>query len=189
MSRIGRAAARLALRLYPTGWRDRYQAEVLTLIDDSDSGLTDAADLAGSALCQHATGGAPMRFAPAHRHPRAFATAAAVVLLPTLAVVALSLLGHELGVTAVASAVDPVLTWVNTVRIVDLALVLAPAVALLLSVLPLVDLQLQGEAAEQGVTLRLRARAANLVVAAASLAAGAVLAWHIVVESALQRGG
>ena len=48
-----------------------------------------------------------MRFEPAYRHPSAFALAAGLLLLPTFAVVALSLLGHELGLGAVAAVTDP----------------------------------------------------------------------------------
>ena len=43
-----------------------------------------------------------MRFEPARRHPLAFAVAAFLVMAPTLVLIALSLIGHELGLTAVA---------------------------------------------------------------------------------------
>ena len=77
MSRIGRAASRVALRLYPASWRERYADEVAALVDDADGGLRDAADLGRGAIAQHLNGGTPMRFEPAHRHPRPFALAAA----------------------------------------------------------------------------------------------------------------
>ena len=123
MTRLGRALARAAVRLHPRLWRARYEDEVADLVDESDSSLADAADLARSAWREHLNGGAPMRFEPAYRHPSAFALAAGLLLLPTLAVVALSLLGHELGLGAVATVTDPWVAWIDTVRPVDLALV------------------------------------------------------------------
>ena len=188
MSRLARATARAILRAYPRAWRDRYGAEVRDLIDDADAGIGDVADLAAGAARQHIIGGAPMRFEPARRHPLAFAVAAFAVMAPTLILVTLSLLGHELGLTAVAEAVDPIIVTVTTPRLVDLALVSAPLIGLALAALPLLDLRV--ESADEGPTLTLRVRAltANLIVAATALLLGAILVGHLVVES-LPRSG
>ena len=188
MTRIGRRAARLALRLHPRAWRERYGFEMAGLIDDSDSSLADAADLARSAIHAHATGGAPMRFEPAYRHPGPFAAVAALLLLPTFAVVGLSLIGHELGVTAVANAVDPWIARLDDARALDLFLVLAPAIAFLLAHVPLLDLRI--ERGEPGPTLAVRVRAvpANLVIGAVSIFTAAALVGHIVTESVLRIG-
>jgi hypothetical protein len=188
MSRLARAAARSLLRIYPHAWRDRYAAEVRDLIDDADAGIGDVLDLAASAARQHITGGAPMRFEPARRHPFAFAMAAFVIMAPTLVFVTLSLIGHELGFTAVASAVDPIIVRVTTPRIVDLALVGAPPVALALAVLPLLDLRVESDPEGPTLTLRIRALTANVIVAAISLLLGALLVGHIVAESVLGTG-
>lgn len=188
MSAIGRVAARLAVRLYPRTWRLRYGAEVIDLIESSDSSVHDAADLARSALDQHVSGGAPMRFEPAHRHPRAFAAAAALLLAPTLAVVGLSLLGHELGFTAVASLTDPLVAWIDTVRPLDLALVAAPLAAFLIAVLPLLDLRVERDEGSAALAVRVRALPANLVVACLALMVGAALIAHIITESVLRVG-
>jgi hypothetical protein len=188
MSALGRLAAHVALRLHPRTWRDRYGVEMAGLIDDSDSSLADAADLARSALSAHATGGAPMRFEPAYRHPGPFALVAALILLPTFAVVAVSYLGHELGFSAVADAVDPWIARLDTVRILDLFLVVAPAIAFVLAVAPLLDLRIERDEPRPALAVRVRALPANLVVGTVALIVGAALAAHIVVESVLRLG-
>jgi hypothetical protein len=188
MTRLGRRAARLALRLHPRAWRDRYGPEMAALIDDSDSNLADAADLARSAIRAHATGGPPMRFEPAYRHPGPCALVAAVLLLPTFAVVSLSYIGHELGITVVADAVDPWIARLDTVRILDLFLVAAPAIAFMVAVLPLLDVRIERDEPGPALAVRVRALPANLVVAALALLAAAALVAHIVVESVLRVG-
>jgi hypothetical protein len=188
MSRLARAAARALLRAYPHAWRDRYGPEVRELIEDADAGIGDVADLAAGAVRQHIIGGAPMRFEPARRHPFGFAMAAFVLMAPTLVFLTLSLIGHELGVTAVASFVDPIIVQVTKPRVVDLALVSAPLVALALAVLPLLDLRVESADEGRTLTLRIRAMAANVIVAAISLLLGALLVGHIVAESVLGTG-
>jgi len=188
VSRIGRAAARAVIRLYPRSWRRRYGAELLDLVDDTDAGIGVVGDLAIAAFRQHMNGGAPVRFEPAYRHPSAFAVAATVVMAPTLALVTLSLIGHELGVSAVASAVDPVIVAVTAPRIIDLALVLAPLAALALAALPLLDARLEHGEDGPMVALRVRALPVNLVVVAVAVLLGLALVGHIVTESVLEAG-
>lgn len=189
MSRLTRAAARMLLAAYPRQWRDRYGAELRDLIEEADAGIGDMADLAGGAIRQHITGGAPMRFEPARRHPLAFAMAAFAIMAPTLVFLTLSLIGHELGFTAVASFVDPIIVSVTKPRVVDLALVGAPLIALALAVLPLLDLRVESDPDGPTLTLRIRALAANVIVAALSLLLGALLIGHIVAESVVGSGG
>ena len=188
MSRIGRAAARIALGLYPEAWRDRYAGEASALIDITDAGIGDAADLARSMVRERMNGGAQMRFEPAYRHPGAFAAVAILLLAPTLAVVTLSLIGHELGFTAVADAVDPWIARIDTVGPLDLALVAAPLVAFLLAVAPLLDLRFERDAGGAAIAVRVRAISTNLVVACLALLVGGVLVGHIVTESVLRIG-
>lgn len=188
MSRLARAAARAVLQAYPPAWRDRYGAEVRDLIEDADADIGDVADLAAGAVRQHIIGGAPMRFEPARRHPLAFAIAAFVIMAPTLAFVTLSLIGHELGFTAVASFVDPIIVRVTQPRVVDLALVGAPLIALALAVLPLVDLRVEASPEGPTLTLRVRALMANVIVATMALMVGALLIGHFVTESMIGTG-
>lgn len=188
MSRLGRAAARTLLRCYPASWRSRYGEEVQDLVEATDASLGDAVDLARGALREHLNGGPQMRFELARRHPGAFAAAAAIVMAPTVAIVALSIIGHELGVSAVASAVDPIVVAVTAPRIIDLALVVAPLIALLLAALPLLDLRLEREDGAPALAIRVRAIPANVVVSVIALLAGVALVGHIVTESVLEVG-
>jgi hypothetical protein len=185
MSRIGRAAARVVIGLYPRAWRHRYAAEMRDLVDDTDAGIGDVVNLAAGAARQHAIGGAPMRYEPAHRHPSAFAIGALAVLAPTLAFVTLSLIGHELGVTPVASAVDPLIETVTAPPILDLALVLGPLVAAALAALPVVDLRSERGAEGRMLAMRLRVLPMNLAVVALAVLVGGALVAHMIAESAL----
>lgn len=186
MSRIGRAAARAVIGLYPTWWRHRYAAELRDLLADTDAGIGEALDLAAGAFNQHLSGGAHMRVETAHRHPSAFAIVASLIMAPTFAFVTLSLLGHELGVSAVASAVDPVIATVTAARIVDLALVVAPLIALVLAALPLLDARLEYGMGGRLLAIRLRALPGNLAVMGVALTLGAALVAHVVAESVLR---
>jgi hypothetical protein len=188
VSRLGRAAARLALRLHPVAWQARYGTEMTGLIEESDSSLSDAGDLARSAVRQHLKGESPMRFQPAYRHPGAFALIAALVVAPTAVVAGVSLLGHELGITAIATVADPFVAWIDTVRPLDLLLVGAPLLALLLAILPLLDVRVERADGAPAIALRIRAITANLVVGGMALLVGAVLVGHIVTESVLRIG-
>jgi hypothetical protein len=186
VSRAGRVAARAALRLYPPQWRRRYGAELHDLVEDADSSLADAADIVAAALREHLKGGTPMRSEIAHRHPGTFALVGALVLAPTMAIVALSVLGHELGFSAVATAVDPVVVAIGRVGVLDLALVAAPAVALVLAILPLLEVRLDHPDGASALMVRLRAVPANMAVALLALVVGVLLAGHIVSESVLE---
>jgi hypothetical protein len=188
MTRLGRAVARAAVRLYPDSWRLRYGEEVAELIERSDSPLMDAVDIARAAMREHVNGGSVMQVELARRHPGRFAAAALLLVAPTLVVVALSVLGHELGLSAVAAAFDPVVIWIDTVRPLDLALVVAPLVAFLLAVLPLVDLRIERDDRGSALALRVHAISTNLAVAAIALLVGAALVAHIVTESVLRIG-
>lgn len=186
--------ARVCLRLYPSAWRMRYGDELAWLIEETDARGVDLLDLALVGIRLRLStvslgeGGFSMVIGPAHRHPTAFAIGALALMLPTLAFVTLSLLGHELGMTAIAERVDPVISTVTAPRLVDLALVLAPAVSLVLAVAPLVELGRRGVAGERVATVALHLRAGNLVVAAIALAVGVALVGHVLVESVLQVG-
>lgn len=188
MSRIGRAAARVAIGLYPRAWRARYGDELRDLVEEADVGVGGAADMVAAAARQYASGGMPMRLEPAHRHPVAFALVAFAIMAPTLALVTLSLIGHELGVSAVANVVDPLLVAITRPRIVDVALVAAPAAAALLALLPLLDVRLERGDEGQLVAVRLRALPLNLAVGATAVLLGAILVLHIVSEALLHAG-
>lgn len=176
------------MRLYPRRWRNRYGAELAELIDGMDAGLGDAADIGRSAIQERLNGGVVMRFEPAHRHPGSFAVAGLVLMLPTLALATSSIIGYELGVSAVAQAIDPVITSITSVRAIDLGLVVAPLVGFALAMLPAMYLRLDSDPSGRAFSLRIHAMSANLVVGALALLLGLVLIAHIVTESVVRVG-
>ncbi len=188
MSRIGRALAHAVIRAYPRAWRERYETEIHELVDETDARLPDAVDLATGAIQRRLIGGAHMRFELGYRHPSAFAILALIIMAPTLAVALLSLVGHELGVGAVASVVDPLLASITAPRVIDLGLVVAPLVAFLLAALPLLDARFEQGDDGRMLALRVRALPVNLLVGAVAIILGASLIGHIITESVLQLG-
>lgn len=188
MSRLGRVAARAVIHLYPASWQRRYADELRGLINDTDAGIGDVLDVVAGAVHEHAIGDATMRFEPAHRHPSAFAVAAIAILAPTFAFVTLSIIGHELGVSGVASVVDPVIETVTAPRIVDLALVFAPLAAFGLALLPLLDARVERGDEGRMLAVRVRALPINLAVVTMAMLLGAALVAHIIAESVLHAG-
>lgn len=188
MSLLGRTAARAVIRLYPRTWRRRYAVELRDLIEDADAGLGEVINLAAGAIGQHMIGGAPMRLEPAHRHPSAFAAVGFAITAPTFAFVTLSIIGHELGLSAVAAVVDPVIAVVTAPRLVDLALVGAPMAAFALAVLPLIDARFENGDDGRMLAVRIRALPINLAVSGLAMLLAVALVAHIVAESVLNAG-
>lgn len=187
--------ARACIGLYPRAWRERYGEELAELLGEDDGGMADVVDVLRSALRERRdhvhrrlNGGSVMVIGPARRHPTALALLAAALMAPTFAFVVASLVGHELGLTPVADAVDPVITSLTSSRLVDLALVGAPLVALVLAVAPLLELGLRRGADEPVATVAIRLRAANVAVAMVSVALGLVLVAYAVTESMAHAG-
>ena len=124
----------------------------------------------------------------AWRHPTAWAVAAGLVLLPTLFFVGISMLTYQFGVTGLASIADPLNSWLNSQRFLDLILVTAPAVAVVLAAVPLLRLSLTKEDGGQSANIGVRLRAANIGICVLALAVGGLLIGHIVWESVLELG-
>jgi hypothetical protein len=130
-----------------------------------------------------------MTIGPAWRHPTGWAVVALAVVAPTTSFVIGSLLAYQLGIGAFTSAMDSATEWLNAQsRLIDLVLVMAPAAALVLAVMPILKVNLSsGDGGEVQVGVRLRWL--NLLVGLLALAIGGLLVWHIVWESVLQVGG
>jgi hypothetical protein len=195
MTGASRLFGRLLLRCYPRAWRRRYRAELLDLLAETGVTPRTAADVAaaGLRLRAHAVdtaiqGGIAMTIGPAWRHPTAFATAAAVLLLPTFLVVAASLLAYELDLRQVRAVIEPVMDALARWRTIDVLLVGAPPLAAVAALAPLVRLGLERREGTIHTVITVRALALNVLVGLMALALGALLVWHIVVESVLRVG-
>lgn len=186
---------RFLLLAYPPAWRRRYGEELGQLL--GDTGITPAVALdlirgglfeRGRSLSSILSGGGGMVIGPAWRHPTGLAAAAAAVMAPTFVFVVGSVLAYELGIAALQSQLDAVNQLLASSRILDLIIVLSPAVAFVLAIAPLVRIELhKGESGREAL-FGIRLRLANVVVGTVALALGGMLLWHIVVESVLHAG-
>jgi len=194
MARHG-SRGRLLLRCYPATWRRRYGDELLDLLSEDPLTARVVVDVAATGLALRLRaaraalqGDTVMTIRPAWRHPTAFAVIGALLILPTFLFVAASLLSYELGFTAIREAVAPIQATITSVRAFDLFLVLAPALAALAAIAPLLRLGWERREGTLQAVLTVRALAFNLAVGILAIALGGVLIWHIVVESVLQAG-
>lgn len=186
---------RILLLAYPAAWRSRYGAELEQLVDDSGLNPAAALDIVRAGLSerrrsmtQSHLGGTGMLIGPAYRHPSRLAILALVVLAPTLVFVVGSLLAYQLGVQALVGPMESANALLNGQRFLDLILVLSPAIALLLALVPLVRLDFRTSNVGREAVLGLRLRAANVALGLAAVAIGGLLLWHIVFESVMELG-
>jgi len=186
---------RLITRLYPRTWRERYGEELSDLIDAT--GLTPrvAIDVARGAAREWTSqarlglaGGGTMVIGPAWRHPQLWAVVAFFVLAPTALFVLLSIFAYQLGATWLVDFMEPVTRWMQSVRIVDLILVMSPGIALLIAAAPLLRLEVRNANSGREAVLGVRLKAANLVIGVLALFIGVLLVGHILAESVLQVG-
>lgn len=196
---IGNARGRVAillLRCYPPAWRDRYGDELLALLADTSLTPRIAVDVAAGGFRQRArvarlavNGGMTMTIGPAWRHPTAFALLAAVLLLPTFVFVAGSLLAYQFDVLPARITLEPMLDAIAGWRAMDLYLVMAPFLAGIAAVAPLVRIGLDRRAGGVEAVLSVRALSLNLLIALLAVMLGGLLVWHILAEAILQTGG
>jgi hypothetical protein len=188
---------RLLLGLFPAAWRRRYGDELRALLDETGLGPGDALDLARTGIRLRITaiargvmnGGFEMVIGPAWRHPTAWAVVGALMVTPTLVFLLLSALAYELGISSLASLMEPINEVLQGARPLDLLLVGAPVFALVTAMAPLLRLELRGGSdGGREAVLGLRLRAVNLVVVGVAVMVGGFLLSHIVVESVLQLG-
>lgn len=183
------------LRLYPSAWRARYEAEVSDLLDELPTDRSLLLDLIRGAFVERAravwrltpattipAGGPPMLEHPLQRHPTSLALLALVLIAPTFLFVVVSLLAYQIEVPGLATAVEPALQAVTDPRWVDLFLLGAPFLAFLVAVVPLVGLGWGRTDGELQLTIRLRARALNLAVLMLCVLLGGLLIGHLVSE-------
>lgn len=186
---------RALLRCYPAAWRRRYGDELFDLLAEGPLTPRVVLDVAATGLnlrvraaWRALQGEMVMTIRPAWRHPTAFAVIGALLILPTFLFVAASLLSYELGFIPLRDAVAPIQAAITSVPVVDLFLVLAPALAALAALAPLLRLGWERREGTLQAVLTVRALGLNLAVGLLAIGLGGVLIWHIVVESVLQAG-
>ncbi|HEX6655612.1 MAG TPA: hypothetical protein VF153_05305 [Candidatus Limnocylindria bacterium] len=190
-----RPVIHMLLACYPPAWRTRYGQELADLIAEGPVTPRVALDVASAGIRQrmHAarlalTRGTVMTIGPAWRHPTAFAVIGAILLLPTFAFVGASLLGYELGITAVRGVIEPVAEAMNRSRIVDLLLVAAPPLAFVAAIAPLIRFGVERRDGALEAVVAVRTKLLNVIIGLVALLLAGLLIWHIVVESVLQLG-
>ena len=119
---------------------------------------------------------------PLQRHPTSLALLAMVVVAPSLVFVVFSLLAYQVGVPGLAARMEPIIQAINALGWVDPILVLAPFVAFVISLAPLVRIGFTREGPELRVTVGVRAQALNLVVLMVCVVLGGILANYLLVE-------
>jgi hypothetical protein len=188
--------SRLITRLYPRAWRERYGEELSDLIDETGMTPRVALDIARGAAREWASqarlaaaGGGTMIIGPAWRHPQAWAVIALVTIAPTAVFVLLSIAAYQLGATWLVGFMDPLTRWMQSVRVVDVLLVVSPAIALLIAAAPLLRLELHNSQTGREAIVGVRLKAANVIVGLFALLIGVLLVGHILAESVLQVGG
>jgi hypothetical protein len=190
-----RRLTRMLLRSYSPAWRARYGDELTDLIEAAPLTPRVALDVVAAGLRQRMRvarlaleGGHAMTIGPAWRHPTAFAALGALLLLPTFLFVGASLLGYELGMDGVRGAVESVTAAIAGWRIVDLLLVVAPPLAFVAALAPLLRFGVERREGALEAVVAVRGRLLNVMVGGVALLLAGALVWHIVVESVLQVG-
>ena len=140
---------RLLLRLYPRPWRERYGDELDELLEHEPMSAALAADLVRGAIVERfraisqspslVTGGVSMSFDWPQRHAMSIALLALIVTAPTLLVISLFAVATVIGSADFTAALNGSLAGWTRFRIVDLFLIVAPAVAVVLSALSMLS--------------------------------------------------
>lgn len=175
---------RLALRLYPDGWRRRYGTEVEQLIEDSRGSAVDLIDLVAHApmttTLQHEVSRMNGRLAI---HPTRLALVAALVVLPTAVLVGVAVLKYILGVPGPFDAIEPTVTPIVTHPIGETIFVLAPYVAFVLAVVPFTRLRLDMRDGRLAASAEASVPVANVLIGAVSAALIVFMGLYWVAEN------
>jgi hypothetical protein len=183
--------ARLLLRAYPPSWRHRYGPEYTALLEEVPATPATIANAvgAGIGLRTRATtaslltsGGSGVTIDFGGWHARTFAVLAILVALPTTILLALSALAYNIGVPGMASAIDPIQSQLSQFKIIGLAFMVAPVVAFVIAVLPVLRFSIHREAGEVMISFAIRGRTLTLVAVVLSLLLIAFFAEHSAAE-------
>ncbi|HEY7464294.1 MAG TPA: hypothetical protein VH987_07640 [Candidatus Limnocylindria bacterium] len=185
-----RRLTRLLLRLYPRAWMERYGDEFRQLLDDTPATPHAALDVArhglslqvrrapGGALDLVASGGNTM-----HSHPQRSALLGALILLPTAILIGAALLKYVIGVPGPFDAIEPAMTPLVTHPLGETVFVLAPYLAILLALVPVVRSVPRWQHGRLEGTITVVAPAFNLALAAVSAAIAVFMAFYWVAEN------
>jgi hypothetical protein len=185
-----RRIIRIMLGLYPRAWLARYGDEFRQLIEDTPATPAAALDIARHGLVLRARGaestavnllsggGMIMR-----SQPQRFALLGAAILLPTAALVGLALLKYVIGIAAPFDAIEPSMTPLVTHPLGETYLTMAPYLALVFAVLPVVRGTVRWESGRLRGRLSLTAPVPNIVVASLSAATAVVMVVYWVAEN------
>jgi len=134
---------RVAIRLYPAAWRQRYGPEVSQLIEDGHASPADLLDLVSHApFASTLRGEASTMNRQLAAHPLRVALAALAITLPTAVFVGVAVLKYVIGVPGPFDAIEPTVTPFITHPIGETVLILAPYLAFGLAILPFARLNL-----------------------------------------------
>jgi hypothetical protein len=185
-----RRALRMLLRLYPRRWRQRYEDEVLALLEERSPRPGDLVDLIAWSLRAHLgsrpielLGGAFAVIERSSAHATRLALVGLLVLLPTLILIVLSILKYVLGIPAPFDALEPVVTPLVTHPIGETVVTIAPYIALLLAVVPTVRVDAGWRRSMLAGSIGFSAPAASILVAAASATVAVVMILYWVAEN------
>lgn len=180
------------VRLYPPRWRRRYEAEFVALLEDvRPRGLALVNVLVGALLAHFApppddlgaaqpVGGIDVtRAFPPPARQTAFALAALALLVPTIVFLSLAVLKYWLALDAPFDAALPVFQS----PVVEQLVVAGPFLALPISTLPVVRVDVRWEGGWINGSLEWRARALNIIVSALSAALIVVLLVYFLIEN------
>ncbi|MDH4334024.1 MAG: hypothetical protein OEW24_02010 [Chloroflexota bacterium] len=168
----------------------RYGGEFRQLLDDAPATPATAIDVARHGLSLHARrapgtglhlitlGGTIMR-----DHPQRSAVLGAAVLLPTAVLIGVAVLKYVVGVAAPFDAIEPAMTPLVTHPLGETVLTLAPYLALVLALLPVVRGVPRWEHGRLVGTFSLAAPVVNIVIATLSAAVALFMAVYWVTEN------
>jgi hypothetical protein len=181
---------RLVIRLYPRQWRERYESEVLALLEASDPRPGDLVDLVAWSVRSwiasrppELVGGALAVLDRSSAHAGRLALVGLLVLIPTLTLILLSILKYILGIPGPFDAVEPTVTPFVTHPLGETVVTLAPYVALLLALVPTVRIEVRWRESRLTGSIAFSAPAASVLVAAASTAVAVVMILYWVAEN------
>jgi hypothetical protein len=180
----------LLIRLYPRRWRERYEGEMLALLEASDPRPADVVDLVAWSVRawigsrpSELVGGTLAVLDRSSAYAGRLALVGLLVLLPTMTLILLSILKYMLGIPGPFDAMEPAVTPFVTNPLGETVVTLAPYVALLLALVPTVRVDVRWRESRLAGSIAFSAPAASVLLAGASTAVAGVMILYWVAEN------